>query len=157
VIYLSWLKPIHLQPIGFVERFSEDERDFTAISKIIVKESLTDALLGIEGFSHIFVIFCLHEMKIGEDVSWIHPSTGDAQHPVGFLATRAPRRPNPIGLTLVELVKHENNILWIKGLDAVDGTPVIDIKPYPDWNTGECQVIVDYKIPDWLKELLNSS
>jgi tRNA-Thr(GGU) m(6)t(6)A37 methyltransferase TsaA len=157
VIHLSWLKPIHLQPIGFVERLSSDERDFTAISKVILKDSLADALLGIEEFSHIFIIFWLHEMQIREDVSWIHPSSSDNQHRVGFLATRAPRRPNPIGLTLVELVKHENNVLWVKGLDALDGTPVIDIKPYPDWLTGECQVIVDYKIPDWLKQLLDSS
>jgi tRNA-Thr(GGU) m(6)t(6)A37 methyltransferase TsaA len=157
VIHLSRLKPIHLQPIGFVERLSSAERDFTAISKVVLKDSLTDALLGIEEFSHIFIIFWLHEMQIREDVSWIHPSSSDNQHRVGFLATRAPRRPNPIGLTLVELVKHENNVLWVKGLDALDGTPVIDIKPYPDWNNGECQVIVDYKIPDWLKQLLDSS
>lgn len=157
MIHLSWLKPIHIQPIGFVERLSSDEKDFTAISKVVLKDSLADALLGIEEFSHIFIIFWLHEMQIREDVSWIHPSCSDDQHLIGFLATRAPRRPNPIGLTLVELVNHENNVLWVKGLDAADGTPVIDIKPYPDWNTGECQVIVDYKIPDWLKQLLDSS
>lgn len=154
---MGWLKSIHLQPIGFIERLSSDERDFSAMSKVVLKDSLADALLGIEEFSHIFIIFWLHEMQTREDDSWIHPSCSDNQHLVGFLATRAPRRPNPIGLTLVELVKHENNVLWVKGLDAVDGTPVIDIKPYPDWLTGECQVIVDYKIPDWLKQLLDSS
>ena len=129
----------------------------SAVSKIKVKESFVDALLGIEKFSHIFVIFWLHEMQIREDISWIHPSTSDDKDPVGFLATRAPRRPNPIGLTLVELIKHEDNVLWVKGLDAINGTPVIDIKPYPDWNQGRCQVIVDYRIPDWLKQLLDSS
>ncbi|MFX1565084.1 MAG: tRNA (N6-threonylcarbamoyladenosine(37)-N6)-methyltransferase TrmO [Promethearchaeota archaeon] len=157
MIHLSWLKSIHLQPIGFIERLSSDERDFSAMSKVVLKDSLADALLGIEGFSHIFIIFWLHEMQIREDDSWVHPSCSDNQHLVGFLATRAPRRPNPIGLTLVELINHENNVLWVKGLDAIDGTPVIDIKPYPDWHTGKCQVIVDYKIPDWLKQLLDSS
>ena len=155
MIHLSWLTPIHLQAIGFVERLPSDERDFTAISKIVLKESLTDALLGIEEFSHIFIIFWLHEMQPVEEFSWIHPSCSDDEHPVGFLATRAPRRPNPIGLTLVELVKHEDNVIWVKGLDAIDGTPVIDVKPYPDWNQGECQVIVDFRIPEWLKQLLD--
>ena len=70
--------------------------------------------------------------------------------PVGIFATRAPIHPNPIGLTLVELVKRETNVLWVKGIDAYDGTPVLDIKPYPDWEHGVCIVVDDYMIPKWL-------
>ncbi len=81
----------------------------------------------------------------------IHPGAS-SDRPVGIFATRAPVRPNPIGLTIVELVKHEGDTLWVRGLDAVDGTPVLDVKPYPDWANGRLQVISDFRIPDWLKE-----
>jgi len=54
----------------------------------------------------------------------------------------------------VELVKREGNVLWVKGIDALDGTPVIDIKPYPDWEQGQLQVVTNFRIPEWLKEFI---
>jgi len=71
---------------------------------------------------------------------------------IGIFATRAPIHPNPIGLTLVELIKREANVLSVRGLDAYDDTPVLDIKPYPDWEHGTCIVIDDFRIPKWLNK-----
>jgi len=56
-------------------------------------------------------------------------------------------------LTLVKLIKREGNALWVRGLDAIDNTPVLDIKPYPDWEKGQRIVITDFKTPSWLTDL----
>jgi tRNA-Thr(GGU) m(6)t(6)A37 methyltransferase TsaA len=67
---------------------------------------------------------------------------------VGSLATRTNLRPNPLGLTLVELVKVESNILTVRGLDAFNGTPVLDLKPYDFWDTPK-----NAKVPNWWRKL----
>ena len=54
----------------------------------------------------------------------------------------------------VELVDHKGHIIWVRGLDALDRTPVLDIKPYPDWEHGHLQVVVDFKIPEWLEKII---
>ncbi|MFX1416262.1 MAG: TrmO family methyltransferase, partial [Promethearchaeota archaeon] len=69
-------------------------------------------------------------------------------------ATRAPIRPNPIGQTVVELVKREENIVWVRGLDALDDTPVLDVKPYPDWADGHFKIVQDFRVPNWLRKLI---
>ena len=74
--------------------------------------------------------------------------------PLGILATRAPIHPNPIGLTLVELIKQEKNVIHVRGLDAYDGTPVLDIKPYPDWEHGRFIVVTDFRVPAWLRSII---
>ena len=96
------------------------------ISQIEVFKEFEEGLKDIEGFSHILVIF------------WFHKSEGfhllvktpwdDVLH--GLFATRSPHRPCPLGLTVVELVARQDNILKVKGLDAIDGTPLLDIKPH---------------------------
>jgi formylmethanofuran dehydrogenase subunit E len=96
------------------------------ISQIEVLKEFEEGLQDIEGFSHIIVIY------------WFHKSQGyhllvktpwdDIPH--GVFATRSPHRPCPLGLTVVELVARDSNILKVKGLDAIDGTPLLDIKPY---------------------------
>ena len=63
--------------------------------------------------------------------------------------SRVALHPNPIGLTLVELVKREENVLWVRGLDAYDETPVLDLKPYPDWEQ-DLIVVTDFRFPGWL-------
>lgn len=143
---------IQIKPIGFVERIStdEDDKDRSLSSKIIINRSLTKALDGINDFSHIYVIFWMNRVK---DTSYLHhPSKNQESEPVGIFATRAPIHPNPIGLTLVELIKHEGDVLWVRGLDAYDKTPVLDIKPYPDWEHGKCIIVDDYRVPKWLKK-----
>ena len=142
---------ICLMPIGFVktEAVGKEVRDKNVISKIIFREDLTEALEGVEEFSHLFVLFWLHKMS-GKDkkVMKVHPR-GRADMPLlGIYATRTPHRPNPIGLTRVKLLNVESNVITVQGLDAFDGTPVLDIKPFDSWDTTE-----DFKVPAWWKKL----
>ncbi len=74
--------------------------------------------------------------------------------PVGIYATRAPVRPNHIGLSLVEIVELQNDTLSVRGLDALNGTPILDIKPYPNWNRKEMQLVGEFRIPNWLSKIL---
>ena len=146
------MSKIQLNPIGCVERKFSDENDKNRnlISKIIINKDLTNALDGIKDFSHIYIIFWLDKVK---DTSYLHfPGKLQDGPPLGIFATRAPIHPNPIGLTLVELIKRKENVLWVKGLDAYDGTPVIDIKPYPDWEHGETIIVDNYRVPNWIKK-----
>jgi tRNA-Thr(GGU) m(6)t(6)A37 methyltransferase TsaA len=86
------------------------------------EEGLTD----IEGFSHLFVIWLFHRSQ-GFQLLGTPPSD---DRPHGVFATRSPRRPNPIGLTVVELSRREGSRLYVRGVDMLDGTPILDIKPY---------------------------
>ena len=83
-------------------------------------------LKDLDGFSHIVLIYYFHKVK--ESSLEIKPFLDDQIH--GIFSTRAPSRPNPIGISVVRLVRIEGKILWIKDLDIIDGTPVLDIKPY---------------------------
>jgi tRNA-Thr(GGU) m(6)t(6)A37 methyltransferase TsaA len=144
-------KMIEVRPIGFVSRASpaENERDRSLVAKVVLDEDLAPALDGIEEWSHIYVIFWLDRVAHIAEPELHHRLDG-----VGIFAARSPIHPNPIGLTLVELVKREGNVLWVRGLDAYDGTPVVDIKPYPDWEQGHLRIVTDFKIPEWLAKIL---
>ncbi len=87
---------------------------------------LEPGLTDIEGFSHLYVLWVFHRHEGYELLS--RPPTDDRVH--GVFATRAPRRPSPIGLTVVELLGREGPSLRVRGLDMLDGSPVVDIKPY---------------------------
>ena len=91
-----------------------------------VLPELEAGLTDIEGFSHLFVLWAFH-MHEGYDLVSTPPSD-DRAH--GVFATRAPRRPNPIGLTVVELFSREGRYLRVRGVDMLDGTPLLDLKPY---------------------------
>lgn len=96
-------------------------------SNIILNPDLTPGLQGLEEQPRILVLFCFHRSR-GFDLLQ-HPR-GDAARPRrGVFALRSPRRPNPIGVTEVELLEISENVLRVRGLDAVDGTPVLDLKP----------------------------
>jgi tRNA (adenine37-N6)-methyltransferase len=84
-------------------------------------------LADIEGFSHLFVIWVFDRAE-GFDLIARPPS--DESRPHGVFATRSPRRPNPIGLTVVELLRRDGTSLHVRGVDMLDGTPVLDVKPY---------------------------
>jgi formylmethanofuran dehydrogenase subunit E len=127
------LEKIHidLKIIGIVHssfKFISDvpKIDNNQISKIEVFDKYQNGLKDIEGFSHIHIFYWLHKSK-GYS---LHVNTPWDNIPHGLFTTRSPNRPNPIGHTTVELVEKEGNILIVKGLDAIDGTPIIDIKPY---------------------------
>ncbi|MFX0075939.1 MAG: tRNA (N6-threonylcarbamoyladenosine(37)-N6)-methyltransferase TrmO [Candidatus Hermodarchaeota archaeon] len=143
---------IQIKPIGQIKRSSADEndKDRSLVSKIVINIELSEALDGIDDFSHIYVIFWMHHV---EDTLYLHhPSKTYDSKPLGIFATRAPIHPNPIGLTIVELLKREGNILLVRGLDASDNSPVLDIKPYPDWEHGICVIVDDYRVPKWLRK-----
>ena len=146
-----FLGKISLEPVGFVQTdaVGKQVRDKDVVSRIVFREELTEALEGVEEFSHLFVLFWLHEISDeGRKRMKVHPR-GRADMPLlGIFATRTPHRPNPIGLTRVKLLKTEGNVLTVQGLDAYDGTPVLDIKPFDSWDTTE-----DFKVPDWWKKL----
>ena len=83
-------------------------------------------LLDIEGFSHLMILWVFHQSQDCELVG--RTPADDRSH--GVFSTRSPRRPNPIGLTTVELLRREGPLLYLRGVDMLDGTPVLDIKPY---------------------------
>ena len=91
-----------------------------------IAPELAAGLTDIEGFSHLFVIWVFDRSRSVELLGT--PPTDDRPH--GVFATRSPYRPNPIGLTVVRLVRRDGNHLHVKGLDMLDGTPILDIKPY---------------------------
>jgi tRNA (adenine37-N6)-methyltransferase len=84
-------------------------------------------LLHVEGFSHLFVLW-VFDRATGYDLVARPPA--DEGRPHGVFATRSPRRPNPIGLTVVELLGRSGATLQVRGVDMLDGTPVLDVKPY---------------------------
>jgi tRNA (adenine37-N6)-methyltransferase len=125
---------INLTPIGVVKNdVTEPERkDWqTVISEIIVNEDLKEALSGIDEFSHIIVIYWMHRTPPSErSIMKVHPRRDRNLPLIGVFATRSPARPNPIGITTVKLLESRDNVLKVIGLDAINGTPVLDIKPH---------------------------
>ncbi len=124
-----------MRPIGFVRTESSEEEIHTnrrnIVSDVVVNEELRDALEGIEGYSHLIVIFWMHRVSEKERRNLkTHPRHRNDLPQVGVFSVRERSRPNPIGLTVVELLERNGRVLKVKGLDAVDGTPVLDVKPY---------------------------
>jgi tRNA-Thr(GGU) m(6)t(6)A37 methyltransferase TsaA len=145
------LEKIVITPIGYVKTISvgEEVKDRTAVSQIVLRDELVEGLDGIAGFSHVFVIFYLNQVTIDQQKTMkVHPRGRQDMPLTGVFATRTMIRPNPIGLTLVELLQVEGKVLTIKGLDAYDGTPVLDLKPYDFWDVAK-----NAKVPDWWKKL----
>jgi tRNA-Thr(GGU) m(6)t(6)A37 methyltransferase TsaA len=147
---MSFHEKIVLNSIGYVrtEAVGDEVKDKSRISKIILNDELVQGLDGIAGFSHIFVIFFMSQ--ISEDkrmILKVHPRGRMDMPLLGVFATRTNLRPNPIGLTLVELLKVEGKTLTVRGLDAFDGTPVLDIKPYDPWDTADKAAVPEW----WLK------
>jgi tRNA-Thr(GGU) m(6)t(6)A37 methyltransferase TsaA len=93
---------------------------------IEVRPEFEAGLQDIEGFSHLFVLWLFHRVEGYDLVAW--PPSDDRPH--GVFATRSPRRPNPIGLTVVELLRRDGTRMFVRGVDMLDGTPVLDVKPY---------------------------
>ena len=139
-------QPITLKPIGHIQTdaVGNEVKDKTRTSKIILDPELVESLDGVEGFSHIFVLFWLNEVDKKPRALKFHPRGRVDMPLLGVFALRTNQRPNPIGLTLVELLKVEGNVLTVRGLDAYDGTPVLDIKPFDSWDNTK-----NYQVPDW--------
>ena len=142
-------EPIPLKPIGMVRNRVREPRmegweDVS--SDIIVRKDLQSALDGLEDYSHVVVLFFLHRVSDDErGRTHCHPR-GDPRYPLqGVLATRTQHRPNPIGVSVVPLLKRRRNVLRVKGLDAINGTPVLDIKPYLPHHDAPS----DVRLPEW--------
>jgi len=138
--------------VGTVENGITQNHKFDAegtVSRIILAPRYGRALDGIESFSHIVVLFWLHKIKSKErEVVKVHPRRDISIPLTGVFATRSPVRPNPIGMTVVRLIKKEGKILTVKGLDAIDGTPVLDIKPHIPENLAQTEI----KVASWSKK-----
>ena len=137
-----------VRPIGVVSNQFEHEVPQgweRSVSEVRVDARWEVALEGLEDFSHILVLFWLNRIA-GERALRVHPM-GRLDAPlVGLFSTRTPRRPNPIGLTVVRLLERRANVLRVEGLDALDGSPVVDLKPYLTRNDR----VQGATMPDWV-------
>ena len=126
---------IEMRPIGFVRSPHQDKADIPkgpgaehrAEGSLELRPELEAGLQDIEGFSHLFVLWVFDRSEGYELVSKVPL---DEEVPHGVFASRSPRRPNAIGLSVVELLGREGRSLRVRGLDMLDGTPILDIKPY---------------------------
>lgn len=132
-------------PIGRVHNaipFGTESVDWKQVrSQITIESRFGEGLYGLDSFSHIYILFWLEN---GELRLRVHPCRRTDLPEVGLFASRSPHRPNPLGLTLVRLLSVEGNTLQVVGLDAYDGTEVLDIKPFQlkRWP-------VELKMPAW--------
>lgn len=125
---------ITLQPIGVVRnarQVVEDDNWGGLVSEIEIAEPIgAEGLDGIADFSHAEIIFYFHQVEEQKIVTGArHPRNNPNWPKVGILAQRGKNRPNRLGLATVKILKREGNRLYVEGLDAIDGTPVLDIKP----------------------------
>jgi len=120
------------------------------ISEIVINENLMDILDGIDQYSHLVVLYWAHKVpEPSRSLVKVHPM-GRKEFPlVGIFCTCSPARPNPVLLSVVRLCGRQENVLQVTGLDAVDGSPVVDIKPYVKNFYPQEEVL----IPDWMQRI----
>ena len=150
-----------MNPIGHIESCYKDKfgtpRQPGLVSKSWARLKIRgdlqpeQALEGLEGFSHVWLIWVFHQNKVSKYHAKVHPPRLGGKS-MGLFATRTPHRPNPIGLSLVELVKVEKDGIIVAGADLVDGTPILDIKPY----LPEVEAVPDARV-GWTSEVKNSA
>lgn len=141
-----------MNPIGVVRSsFTSDSGDKWDVADIILDDRYAPALKGIEDYSHIIVLFWMNEISsVNREILQTHPRDRKDVSPVGIFATRNKSRPNPIGLAVVELTAKKDNVLKVKGLDAFDGTPILDIKPYDSYDIKQ-----NIRVPEWWLKISN--
>jgi tRNA-Thr(GGU) m(6)t(6)A37 methyltransferase TsaA len=140
-----------LKPIGRVKspvkETPRSEHDWQGvISEIAIEPRFTEGLVGLARYSHIIVIYWAHKATDSADMALTVRYKGNPSLPlVGVFASRSPYRPNPLGQKLARLLEVKGNTLVVEGLDALDGTPVLDIKPFiPVYDSAE-----DAVSPQW--------
>jgi len=150
------MNEIKLEPIGYVlstvtERMDENWGEIK--SKIILNSEYTGALLGLENFSHAIIVTYLHQANYEKEKHLQHrPRNLETMPKVGIFSQRSKDRPNPIGITTVEIISVGDDYLEIKGLDAINETPVLDIKPYyPQYDKRDSA-----KVPEWVDRLMKN-
>ena len=128
------MEPLQMTPIGWVRSPHAETSSIpkgpnamhTAEGVLDIRPDLEAGLTDIEGFSHLYVIWAFHRSD-GYDLMTTPPSDN---RPHGLFATRTPRRPNPIALSVVELLRRDGHRLHVRGVDMLDGSPILDLKPY---------------------------
>ena len=146
-----------MEPIGHLESCFKDKfgtprqpglvKSSWARLKIRADLQPEQALQGLEGFSHVWLIWVFHQNKTARYHAKVHPPRLQGQS-IGLFATRTPHRPNPLGLSLVQLISVDKDGITVAGADLVDGTPILDIKPY----LPEVEAIADAKT-GWVGEV----
>lgn len=148
---------IIIRPIGHVQsprKTIKDDAWGTVISQIVLTDEFDkDALQGIENFSHAEIIFYFDQVRDEKIVTgWRYPRGRQDWGKVGIFAQRGKNRPNRIGLTTVKILKRDGKILHVQGLDAIDRTPVLDIKPVMKEFMPRGALVQ----PEWVSELMQN-
>jgi tRNA (adenine37-N6)-methyltransferase len=121
------------------------------IAEIVIKEDLLDILDGIDQYSHIVVLYWAHKVpEQSRSLVKVRPMGRDEFPQVGIFCTCSPARPNPVLMSVVRLCGRQENVLQVMGLDAIDGSPVIDIKPYVKNLYPQEEVLT----PDWMQRIM---
>ncbi|RZN35277.1 MAG: tRNA (N6-threonylcarbamoyladenosine(37)-N6)-methyltransferase TrmO [Methanophagales archaeon ANME-1-THS] len=130
-----------LRFIGVVESVKEE------LSRVRIFDEFAAGLQGLDTFSHLIILYWFHRREDEESrrVLKVTPRRHPGAPEVGVFASRSPSRPNPIGFAVTERVKREGTILWVKGLDAVEGSPILDIKPY----LPRADAFPEAVVPEW--------
>ena len=144
LLYHQDMDKITLKPIGYVKSpvkaTPKPEYDWRSIiSEIVLEPGLAAGLEGLDKYSHVIVIYYAHKAANPADMSHSVRYKGNPGYPiVGVFASRSPYRPNPLGQKLARLLEVKGNTVRVEGLDALDGTPVLDIKPFiPGYDSAE--------------------
>jgi tRNA-Thr(GGU) m(6)t(6)A37 methyltransferase TsaA len=143
---------IELTPIGVIKNSFQDRipRGWETVeARIVVNHRWTAALDGVEEFSHLIVLFWLNRIPRDSILLRLHPQRCDDLPLVGLFATRTPSRPNPIGMQVVEFLARSGNVLTVRHIDALNDSPVLDIKPYLPRGDS----VPDAVTPQWVHQL----
>jgi tRNA-Thr(GGU) m(6)t(6)A37 methyltransferase TsaA len=145
---------IEFEQIGVIRNDITEKKDTSwgsDISQIILDERYEQGLFGLSEFSHLIVIYYLDRASFDMQSHLVRRPQNRVDMPVvGILSQRAKDRPNPIGMTAVKIERIDGNIVTVKGLDAIDKTPVLDIKPY--YPMYDCKV--EAVVPEWVNRLM---
>jgi tRNA-Thr(GGU) m(6)t(6)A37 methyltransferase TsaA len=155
-------KQMALKPVGVVHakasdsQIKEEHKEVEAVVEIFPE--FEEALEGLDGYSHLFLLSYFHKLRPDQiGPLKVKPKRATKRGfkleelpTLGVFALDSPTRPNPIGITLVRLIKRQGRRLFVKGIDLFNGTPVVDIKPYqPDYQVNK------YTVPEWYLKLMD--
>ncbi|MFC1909354.1 tRNA (N6-threonylcarbamoyladenosine(37)-N6)-methyltransferase TrmO [Chloroflexota bacterium] len=143
---------ISIEPIGYVANNIDSPVDSgwgQIESRIVLKEELASTLLGLGDFSHLIIVFWMYQAEY-PSILQRRPQNRHDMPEVGLFAQRSKHRPNPIGITTVPVIKIIGHEIVVRGLDAIDTTPILDIKPYYSQYDRPAGV----RVPEWVNRLM---
>jgi tRNA-Thr(GGU) m(6)t(6)A37 methyltransferase TsaA len=148
------MSPLTVTPVGIVRSPVVEGRDDgwgDVVAELHIDDAFASGLTGIEAFSHVLVLFWMHGATFSAERDLVRRPRGRDDMPeIGIFAQRAKHRPVPIGVTAVRLLERRGAMLKVEGLDAIDGSPILDIKPYfPDFDS-----VKNPTLPDWTRVLM---